>query len=78
MEYGPEFTALDFNEFRKTALPLIEAYKNTFRGNPIDVAEAKAALDAHCRAWYDVGGRKTAATRKALCDDMILHECYGG
>lgn len=75
--YDKQFTALTFEEFQQTALPLVEKYKSAMgrkdadgKTKTYDIADVRNELFAHCRAWA------ITKKRQALIDDFIVASCY--
>src|SRR6476620_8873753 len=75
--YDNDFTALTYEEFQQTALPLVDKYKAAMgrrdvegRTKASDIEDARNELLAHCRAWAVTKGRKE------LIQDFIVAACY--
>jgi hypothetical protein len=65
--YDEKFTTMTEGEFRRSAAPLVEAYRATFGKNRDTVRDARNALEAHCKAW---AGRSKA--RKKIVEALLL------
>ena len=65
--YNEEFTAMTEGEFRRSAAPLVEAYRATFGKNRELVRDARNALEAHCKAW--AGNNKA---RQKVVDALLF------